>query len=224
MDILVVEDHKQTCDLLQAVLEEEGYSVCCVNTVAGAREKLSRSRPDLVVLDLALPDGSGLEVARLIRSGQENSDTPIIALTGRDKTSDKRDGFRSGVDQYLTKPIVMEEFVLWVQALMRRVKMDRCGAGALSLAGLEMNAASQLARYQGQPIPKLTKREFELLYALVKNSPKVFSRQEILSEVWHTVSVENLVDTHLFNLRKKLPPDLAGRIESLPGRGFRFLP
>jgi DNA-binding response OmpR family regulator len=85
-----------------------------------------------------------------------------------------------------------------------------------------MDVKNQMVKYRNKVVKELTRREFELLYALVKNSPKIFSRKEILSEVWHTVAVENLVDTHLFNLRGKLPPELSEKIQVVPGKGFHY--
>ena len=126
------------------------------------------------------------------------------------------------MDQYLLKPIIMEELVMWVKALLRRVDMDKGGGAVLTAAHLQLDAKAQLVKYKNEPVTNLTRREFELLFALVKNSPRILSRAEILTEVWRTVAVENLIDTHMFNLRNKLPRELSDNIQAVAGKGFRY--
>jgi len=221
-NILIVEDHPETCELLRAAIEDAGYNAACAGNVKDALAYLRAGKPSLLILDVNLPDGSGLEVCAAARGSDGLADIPVIALTGRDKLADKERGFACGVDQYLSKPIVMDELVLWVKALLRRVAMDKSGGAELRIGALELNVKTQLARYSGKTVANLTRREFELLYALAKNSPAVMSRREILTQVWRTVSVENLVDTHLFNLRKKLPQELSRRVQAVAGKGFRY--
>jgi len=221
-DILVVEDHKESCAMLSAVLEEAGFCPHCAGTVKAAKEFLSRNNPCLMILDLQLPDGYGLEVCRWVRTNGKQENMPVIALTGQDDFRDKRNGFLAGVDQYLTKPMVVDEIMMWVKALLRRVDMDKSGGAVLTISDLQLDAKAQLVKYRSGPVENLTRREFELLYALAKNSPRILSRGEILEKVWHTVSVENLVDTHLFNLRNKLPKDLSEKIQAVAGKGFRY--
>lgn len=221
-DILIVEDHKESCDLLAAVLEEAGFSVHCVGTVKAAKEYLKHNHPCLMTLDLQLPDGCGLEVCFWARANGRHGNMPIIALTGQDDFQDKKKGFLAGVDQYLTKPMVVDEVVMWVKALLRRMDMDKSGGPVLTLGDLQLDAKAQIVKYKNNPVANLTRREFELLHALVKNSPRILSRKEILEKVWRTVSVENLIDTHLFNLRNKLPQELSANIQAVAGKGFRY--
>ncbi|PKM98882.1 MAG: DNA-binding response regulator [Elusimicrobia bacterium HGW-Elusimicrobia-3] len=220
--ILVVEDHAETREMLKAALEDAGFRVACAGGVAAAQEYLAGNRPRMLILDIRLPDGNGLEICAHARQSDAMSDIPVIALTGQDELPDKKKGFDAGVDQYLTKPIVMEELLMWVDALLRRVSLDKCGGTLLKAGRLEMDVRAQLVKFRDKTVEDLTRREFELLYALVKNSPEILSRQEILAHVWRTVAVENLVDTHMFNLRKKLPPELSERIQSITGKGFRY--
>ena len=221
-DILIVEDHVESCEMLSSVLEEAGFCPHCVGTVKAAKEFLGRGAPCLMILDLKLPDGHGLEVCAWVRTrgGQENM--PVIALTGQDAFVDKKKGFLAGVDQYLTKPMVVDEIMMWVKALLRRVDMDKSGGAVLTISDLQLDAKAQLVKYRSRPVENLTRREFELLYALAKSSPRILSRSEILAKVWHTVSVENLVDTHLYNLRNKLPRELSEKIQAVAGKGFRY--
>lgn len=220
--ILIVEDHKETCDLLKAALDDAGFRSHCVGTVTAAKAYLNHHHPCLVILDMRLPDGHGLEVCCWVRNNEKLENIPIIALTGEDEIHHKQKGFSAGVDQYLTKPIVMDELVMWVQALLRRVAMDKSGGTVLTICALEIDVKAQIVKYRNKPVENLTRREFELLYAMAKNSPRIISRKEILSKIWRTVAVENLVDTHMFNLRNKLPPELASKLQSVPGKGFRY--
>jgi DNA-binding response OmpR family regulator len=220
--VLVVEDNREVRVMLNAVLEEAGFRPVCVSGVRDAEAYLERYRPSLVILDLVLPDGDGLDVCRGIRGGVKFPDIPIIALTGKTALPDKKKGFSSGVDQYLTKPIDMDELVMWCKALLRRVSYDKGVGGALKAGELEIDVKMHLVRYAGRTVQKLTPREFQLLYALVRNSPVILSREEILAHVWRTVAVPNLVDTHLFNLRRKLPPGLAAKVRAVPGRGYQY--
>lgn len=221
--ILVVEDHRETNAMICAALEAEGAAPDGVFSLKEAAGLLSRERPDLVMLDLNLPDGHGLELCRRIRGDRQLRDIPIIALTAHGDISCKKKGFESGLDQFLTKPIEMEELAMWVRALLRRVDIwNRSVPAAFRKGDVEIDQEAHLVGFRTRRIANLTKREFQLFYSLVSGAPRLFSRAEILARVWNTVAVENLVDTHIFNLRKKLPPELAARISSVPGKGFRY--
>lgn len=222
-DILIVEDNKETSEMIKAALEEAGFGTYCADGVKSAGAYLERQAPRLIVLDLCLPDGNGLELCCRVRDDVRLAGTPVIALTGQDALPQKEKGFSAGVDQYLTKPIAMGELQMWVKALLRRVSMDRAGGAVIALGDLEIDVKAQLLKYKNVLVENLTRREFELLQALVKSSPGILSRKEIVSGVWHTVAVDNLVDTHMYNMRSKLPPGLAARIQAVPGKGFRYV-
>lgn len=220
--VLIVEDHKETCEMVAAALDEAGFAISLAGSVKAAKDYLTHHHPCLIILDLHLPDGHGLQVCSWVRNNEKLADIPIIALTGQDELSDKTKGFSAGVDQYLTKPIMMDELVMWVKALLRRVDMDKSGGAVLTVLNLQMDAKAQVVKYKNKPVGNLTRREFELLYALVKNSPRIISRKEILSKIWRTVAVENLIDTHMYNLRNKLPRELSEKIQAVAGKGFRY--
>lgn len=221
--ILIVEDDKITAQMLKAVLEEEGYTPVCVGTVKEAIDFLTRTSPSLMVLDICLPDGHGLEVCKWARKNPNLAKLPIIVLSGQGELDKKKAGFQSGVDQYLTKPVVSEEFVMWTNALLRRIEMDRSSEDMITLGPIQIDSAARTIKYRGNLVNTVTCREFDLLYALIKASPKTISRTEILCKIWKTVAVQNLVDTHIFNLRNKLPEEIAKNIQSVPGKGFRYL-
>lgn len=220
--ILVLEDHRETRDLIKAALESEGFKAACNATVKEGKEFIKHHKPVLAILDLSLPDGNGLEICRLIRGSIRLANTPIIALTGLTGLSDKKKGFETGVDQYLGKPLEVEELLLWVKALLRRTQWNTHGWALPAFGDLRICAESYLVRFRDSAISNLTRREFELFYFLVRTAPRLASRQTIIEEAWETASVDNLVDTHIHNLRGKLPRQLAARIQSVPGKGFRY--
>lgn len=220
--IFLVEDHNKTRELIKSVLKRDGFSILCAPDLADGRKLLKKGKPDLMILDIRLPDGDGLELCALARCRPDLAKTPIIALTGLTEFKDKKRGFEAGVDQYLEKPIDIDELSLWVKALFRRVELNGSGGLQLSFGDLQISPDSFVIRFREQVIGNLTSREFDLFYYLVRTSPKVSSRQTIISEVWKTASVINLVDTHIFNLRQKLPPPLAARVQSISGKGFRY--
>lgn len=218
-----MEDNKETRDLIKAALESEGFKTVCTGTVKAGKEFIKNHKPILAILDLTLPDGNGLEICCLLRGNSALSRIPVIALTGLTGFEDKKLGFDAGIDQYLGKPLEVEELLLWIKALLRRVDWNKHSWPLPVFGDLQICADSYLVRFRNKVIPNLTRREFDLLYFLVRAAPRIISRQEILSEVWKTAAVHNLVDTHIHNLRIKLPPLLAARVQSVPGKGFRYL-
>ena len=221
--ILLVEDDPRMRAVMSEALSGAGYRVLEADGVAVALN-LTRTRlPDLAVLDVELPDGSGLDICRSIRAGKAVSATPIIMLTGKGALDDKGAGFTAGADQYLVKPVAPSELLMWVAALLRRLKLDAGEEEGLRAGDLVIEEKAHRVRYGEAVVSNLTVKEFELLCFLVRKRPQVLSRKFILSNLWRTVAVDNVVDTHVFNLRKKLPPAAADRLQSVPGKGFRWL-
>lgn len=221
--VLIVEDEAQARRDASSALSAQGYRVVESDLAKPGWELFLSKRPDLVILDLNLPDGGGLEICRKIREHKELKSTPVILLTGRGEIDDKVSGFAAGADQYLVKPVLPSELALWVAALLRRVSYDSGDGDVMKVGDLELDFKAQLVRFAGRTIADLTAKEFDLLYFLVKKRPQVVSRKQILSQLWHTVAIDGLVDTHLHNLRRKLPQALADRIQAIRGKGFRFL-
>lgn len=223
--ILLVEDNNELSSVLKFALAEAGYEVTVSDLIGSGFNIFQNSRPDLVIADIDLPDGSGLELCRKIRAHKPLSSTPVIILTGHTDIDTKMLGFSSGADQYLSKPITSGELLMWAGALLKRVDLDRDGGGncgKITAGDLVIESESRLVKYKGGTIDTLTTKEFELLSALVTHRPKVLTRKFILSKVWNTVAVDHLADTHVYNIRKKLPRELADKIQSVPGKGFRF--
>lgn len=222
--ILLVEDDPSVAMALESALSGAGYEVLSTDLINSGFNIFQNSKPNLVILDVDLPDGSGMDLCKKIRAHKPLATTPVILLTGHAELDSKVQGFACGADQYLTKPITAGELLLWVSALLKRVDLDHDADSAdkITVGELVIKNDCRLLKYKEETIANLTSKEFELLYALVKNHPKVLSRKFILSNVWNTVAVDHLVDTHVYNLRKKLPHELAEKVQSVPGKGFRY--
>lgn len=220
--IVVVEDDKNTGAMLATALREAGYYAICADSIAAASRLLKGRRPDLLVLDLNISEGNGLELCRKVRADRWLSTAPIIALTEMGEPHYKVKGFPPRAAQHHGNPPEVREFVLWVTALLLRAEIGKDGMGLTAGTNLSINMEAQIVLYRGHIVKTLTKREFDLFVALVKKSPRILSRKQILSSVWHTVAVENLIDAHIFNIRQKVPRELAAKIQSVSGRGFRY--
>ncbi|MFA5140851.1 MAG: response regulator transcription factor [Elusimicrobiota bacterium] len=221
--VLIIEDDRGTRHLLHSILTAEGLRVLEAEGAKVGITLLRKEKPDLVVLDLSLPDGTGFDVCKEIRSHKTLAATPVIMLTGRSELEDKVSGFEAGADQYLVKPVHPAEFRQWVRALLRRLSLDQGQSDELLADDLVIDLKAHTVRFRDQLIPDLSVKQFELLCFLVKKRPQVLSRKYILSCLWRTVAMDHLVDAHLTNLRKKLPPELSDRIQNIPGKGFRYL-
>jgi DNA-binding response OmpR family regulator len=220
--ILVIEDDPQVRAMVGAALAGAGYQVFQSDSVRVGLEEFRSREPDLLLLDVNLPDGSGFDVCRSVRGSKDRGTTPIIMLTARQGIEDKSEGFGAGADQYLVKPVLPQELLLWCEALLRRLEYDAGEGGVLKAGELAIDPEHHVVRYGGDAVLHLTVKEFELLYFLVKNRRKTLTRKNILARLWHTIRVDNVVDVHISNLRRKLPPDAAAKIQTVPGRGYMF--
>lgn len=221
--ILVIEDDRVAREMAADTLSGAGYRVIEAEGAEIGLHVFRTEKPDLVVLDLNLPDGNGLDVCRKMRESSVAPDVPIIMLTGRKEVEDKVSGLTAGADQYLGKPVHPRELVAWVEALLRRLEFDKDTGGRIEAGELSIHLDEHIVRYKGESVTNLTGKEFDLLCLLVKRSPKVLSRRQILSQLWKTITVDRVVDVHMSNLKKKLPTRLADRLQNLPGKGYRFL-
>ncbi|MCX5788674.1 MAG: response regulator transcription factor [Elusimicrobia bacterium] len=220
--ILLVEDDAAVRGYVRDALSAAGFAVAEADRLDVARHLVRKAKPALVVLDVQLPDGSGFELCQEIRASKVLADTPVVMLTARGELEQKEQGFSAGADQYLVKPVDPKELLLWVDALLRRVKIDAGGADNIEAGDVTVETSAHLIRFKGKPVSDLTTKEFELLSFLIRKRPQVFTRKYLLSNLWHTVAVDNAVDTHVYNLRKKLPEELAERLQAVPGKGFRY--
>ncbi len=221
--ILVVDDERKIRDLVRSYLEREGYSVLVADTGQRALEATERAGPDLVVLDLKLPDLPGEEVARTIRS---HSDLPIIMLTAKAGEEDRVAGLHLGADDYLVKPFSPRELVARVEAVLRRAQGGRTTT-AVSFDGghLVIDPEGRDVLVAGSPV-ELTRSEFDLLFALASRPGRVFSRYELITRVqgYDYEGYERTIDAHVKNLRRKLgeDPRRPTYVVTVTGVGYKF--
>jgi two-component system, OmpR family, alkaline phosphatase synthesis response regulator PhoP len=196
--ILVVEDDADIIRLLKLELEEAGFEVLGAETGVRGLSMAREARPDLIVLDLGLPDLHGIEIARRIR---KTSDTPIIILTAADELATKVDLLNAGADDYLAKPFHVDELIARI-----RVQLRRRSSGTTQKIGEMMLDASRRQIFWQQQEVKLSPREFDLLVYLCNPPGRVYSREEIEKNVWgeELPPSSNVVDVHIANIRSKL--------------------
>jgi DNA-binding response OmpR family regulator len=215
--ILVVEDETTIAQAVAARLRSEGYAVEIAFDGPSAIDACDRLRPDLVVLDLMLPGLDGLEVCKRI---QRDRPVPVLMLTARDSETDLVVGLAVGADDYLTKPFSARELTARVHALLRRVERtpDRAADGLLRLGAVELDLPTRRVRCAGVEV-HLTPTEFDLLAFLAKRPGRVFTREQLLSDVWgyRDGSGARTVDSHVRALRRKLDPDV---IRTIHGVGY----
>ncbi len=201
--ILVVDDESSITDAVATALRYEGYETMEVGAGRAAEQAIDTFRPDLIVLDVMLPDLDGFAIARRLREG--NHRIPVIFLTAKDATEDKVAGLAIA-DDYVTKPFSLAEIVARVQTVLRRTRGDEAD-GSLRFADLVLDEETREVRRADEPI-ELTRTEFELLRFLMLNPRRVLTKRQILDNVWHYDfgGDANVVETYISYLRKKLDP------------------
>lgn len=216
MRILVVEDDPILSDGLRAGLSLTGATVDAVATCEDADNALSTTRYSAVVLDIMLPDGSGLDLLRRLRGRQDA--TPVLLLTARDSVGDKVSGLDSGADDYLAKPFDLDELAARLRAIVRR-EGGRAGP-TMTYGAIVLSPADLSATVSGEPI-NLSRREFAILAALMERPEQVRSRAELEERLygWHEDVESNAVEVHIHNLRNKIGRDA---IQTLRGVGYRM--
>ena len=225
MKILVVDDEQPVRESLRRSLRFNGYDVLTASDGLEAVEAVRSENPELLILDVMMPNMDGLEVCRTLRS--EGWDRPILVLTARDGVSDRVAGLDAGADDYLPKPFALEELLARVRSLVRRASADSIAAEApveskLSFEDLELDADTREVSRGGRSI-SLTRTEFSLLPLLMENPRKVLSRSKILEEVWgyDFPTSGNALEVYIGYLRKKTEGDGDSRlIHTVRGVGY----
>ena len=202
MDVLVVEDSPEYLQIVTAVLKQSGHRVRAATAIADALESMSSVPPDLVVLDLTLPDGDGLDLCRTIR---ERSSAYILMLTGRDDEVDKVVGFRLGADDYVTKPFSPRELGARVDALARRPRAQTEASSERVFGNLTIRPLAREVEVD-DVLLELTRIEFDLLDQFTASPNQVLTREQLMERVWGTdwFGDDHVVDVHIANLRKKI--------------------
>ena len=205
--ILVVDDDARVCGMIEAVLKAQGHYVIVAGNGTEALEKALKVFPDLVILDVMLPDINGFEVCQRIRSSARLSDVPVMFLTARGMVSDRIEGFEAGADDYLVKPFDLRELELRVEALLRRTKQKNGkDAKQIEAGGMRLDASKYQVEVNGRKI-QLTPVEFELLYYLMSRAGEVVSAEKLLQEVWRYypgTGDPTVVRMQIMNLRHKI--------------------
>jgi len=219
--ILVVDDEPKIVRLARDYLEKNGFRVVSAGDGQSALTTARREKPDLVVLDLMLPNIDGREVCRILR---RESDVPIIMLTALAEEVDQVTGLEIGADDYITKPFSPRALVARVRALLRRSKGEVKPPSIIRVGALEIDAERYVAAFNGTPI-KLTPNEFKLLQLLASRPGQTFTREQLLDDLHGAASsVDRSVDSHIKNLRKKLETaSQQNMIETVYGIGYRFI-
>jgi two-component system, OmpR family, response regulator RegX3 len=222
--ILMVEDEESITVPLAEALEREGFDTQVTGTVQEALELTEGALPDLVLLDVMLPDGSGYDVCRRLR---ERSRVPIIMLTARGEETDRIVGLELGADDYVVKPFSAREVAARIRAVLRRVDAEGPATrdGPLGVGPVRLDPDRRSASVDGRDL-ELTRKEFELLELLLREAGNVVSRERLIDEVWDVnwFGSTKTLDVHVSGLRRKLGDDSADPrfIHTLRGVGFRF--
>ena len=222
--VLVVDDEATLAELVTMALRYEGWEVRSAGTGIAAVRLAKEFRPDVVVLDVMLPDMSGLDVLHRLRENAPN--LPVLFLTAKDAVEDRIAGLTAGGDDYVTKPFSLEEVVLRLRALLRRTRAAEAVAEAvLTVGDLTLDEDSREVYRGGQPID-LTATEFELLRYLMRNARKVLSKAQILDRVWNYDfgGQANIVELYISYLRKKIDVGRPPMIHTLRGAGYVLKP
>lgn len=224
--ILIVDDEETLCEALKFNLEEEGYEV---DTAYSSEQVLTMdtSRYDLMLLDIMMGDISGTQLAKIIRSNPATAATPIIFCTAKDSEDDMVKGLELGADDYITKPYSLRNVLARVKTVLRRVNSgahpSRSPEDAVSFQGLQILPSKKVCLVDGEEV-KLPKKEFEILLKLVRNIGRVFSREEILKDIWpdEVVVVDRVVDVNVTRIRQKIGK-YGKHIKSRSGYGYGFM-
>lgn len=232
--ILVVDDEPNIVEVIRLYLEHAGYEPVILYSGQEVMDMLRQERPELAVLDVMLPDVTGFELCGMIRGSVDLSELPIILLTAKGEPMDKLRGFNLGVDDYIVKPFDPNELVARIKAILRRAKSSQVETAsgdasspalrkAVQYPGLCIDLDRYLVTVQGQKAD-LTPKEIELLHFLANNPTRVFTREELLVQVWNFdfAGGTRTVDAHVKNLRKKLGNHPKWSIQTMWGIGYSF--
>jgi len=226
--VLLVEDETGIVEPVVAALEREGFGPVVAGTLGDARAAFEAEAPDIVLLDVNLPDGSGFDFCREVRRA---GDVPVIMVTARGDEMDRIVGLEIGADDYVVKPFSARELVARVRAVLRRFEATArqgehaAGAGPAEVGGVRLDTARRQVTLDGEPV-ELSRKEYELLALLMRHAGAVVTREQAIEEVWDTnwFGSTKTLDVHISGLRKKLGDDPAAPayIHTARGVGFRF--
>jgi len=226
--ILLVDDEKDTLEFLSYNLKKEGYEVFTAQNGKIAIQEAIKNKPDLIILDVMMPQMDGIETCTELRKIQELDNSLITFLTARSEDYSQIAGFEAGADDYISKPVKPKVFVKKVNAMLKRSKNEpetqnnEINDNLIQFGDICINTEKHIVKYKDSEI-QLPRKEFSLLLLLVSKPGKVFTRDEIYSKVWgdETIVGERTIDVHIRKLRTKIPND---SIKTLKGIGYKFSP
>jgi DNA-binding response OmpR family regulator len=220
--ILVVDDKLELRNLLKSYLIQEGFDVVTANDGQEALHVARHEKPNLIILDLMMPEMGGYE---FMRSYNREADTPVVILTAKIDENDKVLGLELGADDYVTKPFSLRELTARVRAVLRRAEKEASSLEILRIGSIELDWAGRTTMVNGQVV-ELTPSEFSMLNTLMASPGRVFSRLELLERIQGSAyeGYERTIDVHVRNLRAKIEPDASHPqyIETVYGAGYRF--
>lgn len=223
--VLVVDDEPDVTELLEYKLRQEGYTVAVINDPLLIMGEARRFHPDLVVLDIMMPDLNGIQICRMFRADMTMRNIPVIFLTARGEAEDRVKGFETGADDYISKPFDSRELLLRIQALFKRIsaRSEEGNARSLSAGRVIVDIEKHRLTVAGNEID-LTATEFKLMRLLIERKGRVQSRENLLVNVWnYEADIETrTVDTHIRRLREKLGED-SNIIQTVRGVGYRVV-
>jgi DNA-binding response OmpR family regulator len=225
--LLLLEDDPLTRTFLADNLTADGYELMVTATLEDARRELELKRPDLAIVDLKLPDGSGLELVRRVRAadgvGRLDPELPLVMLSGSGSDLDRIRGFERGLDDYVVKPFSYPELRLRIAAVLRRSQL-RLQRGLLRVGELEIDPAGRSTKLRGRPV-ELAAKEFALLRTLASSPTRVFTKDELLRDVWgfRARGSTRTLDSHACRLRAKLRADGDAFVVNVWGIGYRLV-
>ncbi|MEZ5025383.1 MAG: response regulator transcription factor [Chitinophagales bacterium] len=218
--ILVVDDEPDILEFLSYNLEKEGFTVETAENGKQALEKAKKNQPDIVLLDVMMPEMDGIEACRTMREMPQFENTIIAFLTARTEDYSQIAGFETGADDYISKPIKPRVLVSRLKALLRRYEAKESKSSFLDVGNIQIDRERYLIIFNGNEMA-VPRKEFELLYLLASKPGKVFKRDEILNEIWgrDIIVGDRTIDVHIRKLREKLGEDL---IKTVKGIGYKF--
>lgn len=221
--ILVVEDEKNIAELVKYHLEQAGFRVLTAGRGDTGLEQARKGKPDLVVLDLMLPEIDGIEICKILKQNEKTHHIPIVMLTAKSQETDKVLGLELGADDYMTKPFSPRELVARVKAVLRRIK-EKPKKELINVGVLEVDLGKHSVTLKEKSV-ELTSKEYDLLKTLLEANGRVLTREFLLDKVWgydESLNIETrTVDMHIGQLRKKLKTE-AHRIITVKNAGYRF--
>ena len=220
--ILIIEDDQDVRELVKHTFSLRDFSVLEAEDGKTGLGIARKKFPDLIILDLMLPDIDGMDICKTLKEKAETKDIPVLMLTARTTVIERVKGLEIGADDYLTKPFDSMELIARAKVLLRRTESSRgTGRTPIKMGSAQIDPISYTLEIQGKKIPNLTPKEFDILYVLVKNAPSPVSRENLYRTIWGRDKNENtrVIDIHVSKIRKKIGEH---RIKTIPAKGYFF--